>query len=84
MLTDVNDNSIEEERKLIEDISNSSIGLTIIGISDEFKSDVCERLKNTHGFNYFCAVETDDLKKYLYDNFDYTFFPFAYDIEISI
>lgn len=36
------------------------------------------------GFNYFCAVEDSDLIKYVVDNFDYTFFPSSYDIEIKM
>lgn len=36
------------------------------------------------GFNYFCATENTDLQKYLVDNFDYTFFPLAYNIQIQL
>ena len=39
---------------------------------------------NVKGFNYFCALEDKDLIKSLVDNFDYTFFPFAFNIEISL
>jgi hypothetical protein len=49
---------------------------TVVGISDDFRSDLCENLKNVKGFNYMCAVEDTDLIKYLVNQFDYTFFPF--------
>lgn len=57
---------------------------TIIGISSEFRSNTCEKLTNVRGFNYFCAVEDSDLIKFVVDNFDYTFFPSAYDLEVSL
>ena len=40
--------------------------MTVIGISDSFKSNVCEQLKNVKGFNYFCAVNEEDIKKYVF------------------
>ena len=40
--------------------------------------------KNVKGFNYFSATKDDDLKKYLFENFDYTFFPATYDVAITL
>lgn len=36
------------------------------------------------GFNYFCATELEDLNKYLFENFAYTFFPSNFDIKITL
>jgi len=36
------------------------------------------------GFNYFCAVNEDDIKKYVFETFDFGFFPAAYDLNIAI
>jgi len=58
--------------------------LTIIGISNEFRSQTCETLKNVKGFNYFCAINQDDIKKYVFETFDFGFFPSAYDVYISV
>ena len=67
MLTDVCDNSIATQRQFLEKASNETgTTLTIIGISDDFRSEVCEELKNVKGFNYFCAVDQDDIKKYVF------------------
>ena len=42
MLTDVNDNSVENENKLIGEICESDkIFTTIIGVSTDFKSQTC-------------------------------------------
>ena len=84
ILTDVEDNSVAHSKKFVEEIESSEIHTTIIGISDAFKSDVCEELSEVKGFNYFCATEIGDLKKYLFENFSFTFFPDTYDIEISV
>lgn len=65
-------------------MSQEDIHVTIIGISDEFRSSTCEKLSNVKGFNYFCAVENSDLKKYLFENFDFTFLPCAYDVEVTL
>ena len=83
MLTDVNDN-FGPFGPILKSISNSSINTTIIGISEEFQSSTCDALKQVPGFNYFCAVEIKDLKKYLFENFDYTFFPCLNNLEIRL
>lgn len=62
----------------------SGINLTVVGISTDFRSHVCEDLKNVKGFNYFCAVNEDDIKKYVFETFDFGFFPAAYSLEITI
>ena len=57
MLTDVGDNSLENEKAFINSASiEDGIHLTIVGISSHFESNVCEQMKNVKGFNYFCAV----------------------------
>lgn len=60
------------------------IGTTIIGVSSDFQSSTCEKLKEVKNFNYFCAVEEKDLQTYLSDRLDYTFFPCVQDITIKL
>lgn len=85
MLTDVCDNSIQNENALIEEISSqNNVGTTIIGVSSDFRSETCEKLTQVRGFNYFCAVEDKDLDTYLVERFDYTFFPCVSDVKIKI
>lgn len=67
MLTDVCDNSIEGSLEFVKEASNNeSVFLTIVGISNEFRSETCEALKNVKGFNYFCAVSHEDIKKNIF------------------
>lgn len=84
MLTDVEDNSVALSKKFIASVEESNIHTTIIGVSDAFRSEVCEELIEVKGFNYFCATEIEDLNRYLFQNFDFTFFPSNYDIEIQL
>ena len=84
MLTDVDDNSLSTTDQFVREVSESGVHTTIIGLSSDFKSNICERLNEIKGFNYFCAVETEDLNKYLFENFDWTFFPSCYDMEITL
>ena len=36
------------------------------------------------GFNYFCAVNQDDIKKYIFENFNFAYFPSAFNLNISL
>ena len=65
-------------------MAESGINTTIVGVSDEFNSTLCEKMIDIKGFNYFCAIEDVDLIKHLVDHFDYTFFISCYDKEIVI
>lgn len=82
MITDVNDNSLAAQDLFVAQLSASKVHCTIVGISDEFKSETCEKLVKIKGFNYFCATEESDLQTHLSDHFDYTFFPVASNIKI--
>lgn len=85
MLTDVGDNSMTDATKFVEEVAHSqSIHTTIIGVSDDFISSTCEKMNEVSGFNYFCATEVEDLKKYLFENFNFTFFPSNYNIQIDL
>ncbi len=65
MLTDVNDN-MGASSGFVQKVSQSGIHMTIVGISEEFRSETCEELAEIKGFNYMCAVKDEDLKKYLF------------------
>ena len=36
------------------------------------------------GFNYFCAIDQDDIKRYVFENFNFVYFPSAFNLHISI
>lgn len=45
---------------------------------------MCECLKNIKGFNYFCAVNQNDIKKYVFETFAFGFFPVAHNQKITL
>ena len=65
----------------MEKVANeNSIHTSIIGISTDFQSSLCEVFKEIKGFNYFCAVNQKDIKKYVFETFDFGFFPSATNV----
>ena len=85
MLTDVCDSSIGDQKEFIETVANiNNIHTSIIGISTEFQSQACEVFKEIKGFNYFCAVNQEDIQKYVFETFDFGFFPSASNVSIEL
>lgn len=85
IISDVEDNSVTQSVKLIQRAAvKENVHLSIVGISADFNSQTCEALKDTKGFNYFCAVDIDDILKYLFETFDYAFFPSASNLKITL
>ena len=67
MLTDVCDEGLSKQREVVETAANlHKIHTSIIGISTSFQSQACEVFKDIKGFNYFCAVNQEDIKKYVF------------------
>lgn len=65
MLTDVNDD-MGLAAEFVQARSAEGLHTTIVGISDDFRSETCQRLAEVRGFNYFCATEDADLKRHLF------------------
>jgi hypothetical protein len=85
MLTDVCDEGISSHREFVEQTANAdNIHTSIIGISTEFQSQACEVFKEIKGFNYFCAVNQEDIQKYVFETFDFGFFPSASNVQIDV
>ena len=85
MITDVCDESFSGQKEYITNMAEkNNIHLTIIGVSNEFKSQICEKFTEIKGFNYFCAVKESDLKQYIEDTFCTGFFPNAVNIKVRL
>jgi hypothetical protein len=84
MLTDVCDEGLSHQRAVVENAAKMGINTSIIGISTNFRSEACEVFKDIKGFNYFCAVDQEDIQKYVFDTFDFGFFPSASNIQIEL
>ena len=85
MLTDVGDNSIAGSLQFVSEASKEdNIHLTIVGISNQFRSQTCEALKNVKGFNYFCAINDVDIKKNIFEEFNFNFLSVVHHVEIQL
>jgi len=69
--------------KLLKKISDEGINTTIIGIGLDFNSDLAEICANNRGTNYFSATNDEHLEKIIIKEFEYNFFPVAYDVELE-
>jgi len=86
MITDaVYDDINDELEKLFEEcVKKKEIPITIMAISSEANLILAEKLSKFKGCNYFSICKSSDLENYLVKNFNYIFFPIAYDTKIIV
>ena len=60
------------------------IPCTIIAISSESNVALADKLSHFPGCNYFTVIKSTDLENYLVNNFNYIFFPIAYELKMKI
>jgi uncharacterized protein YegL len=75
-----------DETKFIELLKKSSeenIFTTIIGIGLNFNSSFAEIASKNKGTSYFSATKPEHLDKIIVENFNYTFFPIAFDVSLE-
>ena len=84
IITDMEDHVNEELTKFCEKISHEGIYITILGISNSFRTDLAELTSHIKGANYVVIKESKDINKYLVEDFEYLCFPDASDISLEI
>ena len=84
IITDMEDHVDEELTKFCEKISHEGIYVTILGISNSFRTDLAELTSHIKGANYVVIKESKDINKYLVEDFEYLCFPDASDISLEI
>ena len=57
---------------------------TIIAISSDSNLALADKLCHFPGCNYFTVIKSNDLEDYLVNNFNYIFFPIAYETKLKI
>ena len=78
---DVNDNLLNLFKHCAEEKGES---ITIIAISSESNLSLADKLSHFRGCNYFPITNTSDLETFMAKNFNYIFFPIAYNTKITI
>ena len=64
-------------------VHEEQIEITIIGISQDANSHLAEIVSYDRGCNYFNVLSSNDLNKYLVQNFNYMCFPYSYNINLK-
>ena len=78
---DTNDSLLQLFQQCVEE---KGVSITIMAISSESNLMLADKLSHFKGCNYFPIVKSSDLETFLVKNFNYIFFPIAYDTKITI
>ena len=78
---DVNDTLLNLFKQCVEE---KGVSITIMAISSESNLSLADKLSHFKGCNYFPIVNSSDLENFLVKNFNYIFFPIAYETKIKI
>ena len=79
------DDTSEELFNLIKlNAQDLKVPCTIMAISSESNLALADKLCHFDGCNYFTIAKSSDLEYYLVQNFDYFFFPIAYQTKLKI
>ena len=84
IITDMEDNANETLTEFCEKISEEGIYISILGISDNFRTDLAELTSHVKGANYVVITEINDINKYLVEDFEYLCFPNATNITLEV
>ena len=79
------DDTSEELFNLIKlNAQDLKVPCTVMAISSESNIALADKLCHFDGCNYFTIAKSSDLEYYLVQNFDYFFFPIAYQTKLTI
>ena len=84
IITDMEDSIDENLSKFCKSISEEGIYITILGISDHFRTDLAEMTSHIKGANYVVIKNIKDIQKYLVEDFEYLCFPDATNITLKV
>jgi len=82
-LTDMNDLSDKAFEAHIKEAAKENIFISIIGIGLSFNSSFTERISKNKGLNYFSAIKEEHLDKIIVEDFEYNFFPLAFNVSLE-
>uniref|UniRef100_A0A7S1WA04 VWFA domain-containing protein n=1 Tax=Alexandrium catenella TaxID=2925 RepID=A0A7S1WA04_ALECA len=82
-LTDMHDLGSEGMNAMIESQANQGLYVSFICIGMEFNSQLAEEVTKHCGANYFCITRDEELRKVVVDDFDFNFFPAAFEVEVA-
>ena len=84
IITDMEDDVEPNLKLFVEKISKENIYVTILGISDSFKTDLAEITTNVKGANYVIIKDIKDINTNLVEEFDSLCFQNATNLQLEI
>jgi hypothetical protein len=84
MLTDMESFKDDALMDLMKKNSEKGIYTSIIGVSFELNTDLIESIIRIRGANYFSAIEDSHLDKIIVSNFEFNFFPVAFNVNLKL
>lgn len=82
-LTDMEDLQGQELNTMIADQARVGLYVSFIGMGMGFNSQLAEEVSKHPGANYFCITRDEELRKVVVDDFDWNFFPAAFEVELA-
>ena len=74
----------EQFIQLCKQMSKEKIYLTILGISDRFNTKLVEEIAHIAGCNYYVITNSNDIEKYLVNEFNFICFPLSFNNILEI
>lgn len=82
-LTDMDDMRPGQLDHMVATQSERGLYVSFVGIGMNFKAELAEQVSKHKGSNYFCITKEDELRKTIVDNFDWNFFPAAFNVAVT-
>lgn len=82
-LTDMDDMRPGQLDHMVATQSERGLFVSFVGIGMGFKAELAEQVSKHKGSNYFCITQEHELRKTMVDNFDWNFFPAAFNVEMT-
>ncbi|CAE7270976.1 Uso1 [Symbiodinium sp. KB8] len=82
-LTDMDDLNPDQLDYLVASQADRGLYVSFVGIGAQFNSSLAEVVTKHRGANYFCMTRQEELHKIAVSNFDWNFFPAAFDVQVT-
>jgi len=82
-LTDMNDCGSSQLDQMIASQAEHGLYVSFVGIGMDFNSELADQVTRHRGANYFCITRDEELRKVVVDDFDWNFFPAAFEVEVA-
>lgn len=84
LITDMDDMNASELDKMVEDEARGGVYCSIVGLGVDFNSELAETVSKNRGGNYFTVTTPEELEKTVVTDFQWTFFPCAFDVSLDL